>query len=112
VTRGRLLLVALAIAVANAVLPLIGQDFVVPANIIAPMLVCIVSGWLMMFQVGGVSASRSWRDWIFFGPLAPNPDEWVKPLPPSKVSQVFVLSAGAALGGVVGIMFLAAGGQS
>ena len=111
-TRGRLLLVALAAALANAALPFATGDVVVPANIVVPMLVCIIAGWLMTFQAGGVSASRTWQDWIFFGPLAPNPSEWVKPLPPSKATQVFVLAAGAALGGVVGIMLLAAGAPS
>jgi hypothetical protein len=102
VSRGRLLLAALLLASANAALPAVVGEVAVPANIILPFLVCIIAGWLMAFQVGGVRASHDWKDWILFGPLAPHPRELVKPLPPSRATQIFVLALAASLVGWLG----------
>jgi hypothetical protein len=71
-----------------------------------PMLICILCGWVLTFQSGGMRSARSLREHLLFGLLVPVPSNWIKPVPLAWPAQVMLVSAAVPAGAIARLMWI------
>lgn len=71
-----------------------------------PIIVSILCGWVLTFQMKAVRKSKNIREGLLFGLLFPIPSNWVKPVPLSWPAQVLLISAAIPAGLTISIIWI------
>jgi hypothetical protein len=75
---------------------------------IPPMLICILCGWLLVFQSKGLRRSKGVKEFLLYGFIAPVFSNWSKPIPLSGFAQLLFISAAVPAGAILRIIWLIA----
>ncbi len=74
--------------------------------VIPAMLVCIIFGWMLVFERDGMRKPRAWSEFFFYGLLVPVFSNWSKPVSLSFNAQACLVSAAFALGAVCRMLWV------
>ena len=70
------------------------------------MIVCILCGWVLTFQMEAVRKAKNLKEGLLFGCLLPIPSNWLKPVPLSWPAQVLLISAAIPIGSIISIIWI------
>jgi len=73
-----------------------------------PMLVCIVCGWILMFESRAVRRASDFKEAMLLGVLVPVPSNWTKPVRISWAARVLLVCAAVPAGAALRLLWLVA----
>lgn len=73
--------------------------------VVAPLILCIVSGLILTLAVGGWRRSHGLKELLLYGPLQAVPDTWTNRV--ARIPTVFlIIFASIAVGAIVGMLLV------
>ncbi len=98
-----LLVAAAASATALSYLPRDGELYLIAV----PMGICVLFGWILVFENHGMRRARGWKEHLLLGSLVPVPSNWRKSVSLSFAAQACLLSAAVVFGAVIRMLWSA-----
>lgn len=72
-----------------------------------PMIVCIICGWILMFQSSAVRVAQNRKELMLMGVLVPVPSNWRKPVQLSWAAILLLICAAIPAGAAFRLLWIA-----
>ena len=99
------LIIVIAVLISAFTVPYLSEGGIIFLCVL-PMVVCILCGWILIFQAKAVRKAENWIESLFFRSLVPVPSNWVKPVPLSWAGQLLLIMASISSGAIIRMLWI------